>query len=55
MKSYSKKYYKPANETYWEWSDSVDTMKGDCDPGEHIEVGRDEKGWYYQFVREVEE
>lgn len=55
MKSYSGKYYKPADETYWEWSDSVDTMKGDCDPGERIVEGRDEKGWYYQFVREVEE
>ena len=55
MKKYSRKFYKKPNETYWEWSDSVDTIKGDLPRGEHIEKGRDDNGYYYRYVYETED
>lgn len=54
MKKYSKKFYKKPDESYWEWSDSVDTIRGDCERNEHIEIGRDDKGYYYRYVKEVD-
>lgn len=54
MKTYSKKFYKKPDESYWEWSDMVDTIKGDLPRGERIEKGRDDNGYYYRYVYETE-
>ena len=56
METRGKRFYKPDDESYWEWSDSVDTLKGDCEPNERIVKERDEHGrWYYQHVRRMED
>lgn len=46
------KFYQGSNESDESFQRYVRMIRGDCKPGERVEVGADERGTYYRHVWE---